>query len=65
MKKHVTARRERNRQIAEADAARRCSHCRKALTGWVEDFLEPGLFCDDECLEAHKEARQIVREARR
>lgn len=63
-RKYLTARREQNRQLAERDAANRCAHCKKTLTGWVEDFLEPGRFCDDECMEAANEARRMAREVK-
>lgn len=31
MKKHITARRERNRELAAKDALNRCTFCRRAL----------------------------------
>lgn len=65
-KKHVTARRERLRQIAASEWAARCQHCHLPLSAVR---LQMGQrFCDDTCEEtelaflAHLAgARQVVR----
>lgn len=68
MKRHIAARRERNRQIAEKDAANRCTFCRRAFPHGQSELIRalgghPG-FCTDDCKAEAEEARK-AREARR
>ncbi len=64
MKKHIQARRERNRELAEREAVARCAYgnCRLPLP---KMFIEAGMrFCDDLCQDAEW-AWQAAKEARR
>ncbi len=64
MKKHVKARREKLRKLAEREAHARCAHgnCRQPLP---QMFIQAGIrFCDEGCREAEAIWQQ-AREARR
>lgn len=69
MKKHIAARQDRNRELAEHDAANRCASCRQALPKLgVLIMLTPGRstlrYCNETCQQDHIDALQ-TREARR
>lgn len=59
-KKQREQRRQRIAAIEQREAQARCSQCKRALKDcpaiW-EDFIVPGKFCSDSCLE---EARERV-----
>lgn len=63
-------RRQRNRELALADAHARCAHCRIALgKGRWQDATDARVFCSQECLDAAFEVDQLrgqpmTREAR-
>jgi hypothetical protein len=63
-KARLTARRAVNRQLAERDAANRCTHCRAPLQGViVESFLSDGKFCSEGCLHAHEAVERMEKKA--
>lgn len=69
MKKHIKARRERNREIGKQDAARRCVFCRRELPHYgVLAMLtldgETIRYCDETCRQDHIDAL-LTLEARR
>ena len=52
--KALKSRRQRNRELAVLDASRRCRQCKRPLAevpAVYEDFLKPGKFCSESCLE--------------
>jgi hypothetical protein len=64
LKKHIQARRERTRELAEREAVARCAYgnCRLPLP---KMFIEAGMrFCDHQCQDAEW-AWQAAKEARR
>jgi hypothetical protein len=60
-RKDLAARRQRNRELGELDAAHRCQFCKKALEKLaVVRYLDGAKFCDDECLQADEERARLV-----
>jgi hypothetical protein len=60
-RKDLAARRERNRELGQLDAAHRCQFCKKALEKLaVVRYLDGAKFCDDECLQADEERAKLV-----
>lgn len=60
-RRDLAARRERNRELGQLDAAHRCQFCKKALEQLaVVRFIDGAKFCDDECLEADAERAKVV-----
>jgi hypothetical protein len=60
-KQQREARRERIRQLEQAEAKARCTYCRGPLMQHgciVESFLDEGRFCSDHCLKAHEEQQR-------
>lgn len=69
MKKHIAARQDRNRELAQRDAASRCVSCRAALPKiGILILLTPSgntlRYCNEDCRQSHIDALQ-TREARR
>lgn len=61
MKPHVKARRDRNRAIANQDAAHRCEFCRRALPAKSIVRWEDGKkFCDLECVQDFEEQERVT-----
>ncbi len=56
-RKAVATRRQRNRELAERDAANRCGFCRRALPrlGVKMRWHDPKLYCSDDCLQTANE----------
>lgn len=55
MRKHLKARRERIRQIEQAEAKARCAYCKAPFTETgqkFESFLNARAFCSEWCLKA-------------
>lgn len=65
-RKTVEARRQRNRELGAADAAKRCSYCHGPIGSerW-ESFLTDGAFCSEHCLRASEELERLKAEYRR
>jgi predicted nuclease with RNAse H fold len=54
--RRVSERRQRLRRLSEADAARRCTVCRRAIVGQaIMIFGEPERYCSQDCLETAME----------
>jgi len=53
LRKYLKERREKNRLLAERDAANRCTHCRKVMA--KVDVLGGFRFCSWDCREAAME----------
>lgn len=56
-KRRIAERRERNRQLAEADARNRCGMCKRELpkTGVYLRWQDPRVYCSRGCLEDAEE----------
>lgn len=57
-KQWLAERRRRNQALAAQDQAHRCATCKRNLSevGQIlEDFLLPGKFCSDACLDEARE----------
>lgn len=58
------ARRQRIQAIEQAEAHARCAWCKRSFKEAgviIEDFVFPGKFCSDACLDAAKEAHAAAR----
>jgi len=69
LRKHVKARREKLRKLAEADAANRCAFCRRAkpqleAEGWHSQLIS-GTFCTFDCLVSAEQKHVVMEKVRR